>query len=363
MSTTTIDYAAFGAELDAIRDRIHAELGEADVRYVVRLDRFSHGMEVIGRLLIHFSFEPLGFGAGVFALWLHKLLQSTEIGHPALHGAWDGLPGAERYDSKTYRWDTPIDEASWRQGHNVRHHQYTNIAGRDGDIHYGGVRLTKETPAATGLVPLWIELPISFLNFGAVMNAHFTGLVDVYFGNGRGGFDFIPDRSWKSIVEAHRRAYRKYLPYYAKNYVLFPLLAGPFFWKVLLGNWLAETLRDLYSAATIWCGHVGEEVQSWPEGTKAHSRGEWYAMQCAASNDFAVPRWVSILCGALDLQIEHHLFPKLPPERLRQIAPEVEAACKRHGVPYRKESWPKTLATAFRHIFSLRREVPAPVAT
>ena len=31
----------------------------------------------------------------------------------------------------------PIDEASWRYGHNVRHHGSTNVAGKDADIHFG----------------------------------------------------------------------------------------------------------------------------------------------------------------------------------------------------------------------------------
>ena len=84
----------------------------------------------------------------------------------------------------------------------------------------------------------------------------------------------LPDRSAASVRAAWTKSLRKYVPYYLVNYGLFPALAGPFFWKVLLGNWLAETARDVYSAATIWCGHVGEDVKSWPAGTKARSRGE-----------------------------------------------------------------------------------------
>ena len=140
--------------------------------------------------------------------------------------------------------------------------------------------------------------------------------------------DFLPDRSRESVRGAWRKALRKYVPYYLYNYVLFPALAGPMFWKVLLGNWLAETLRDVYSAATIFCGHVGEDVKSYPEGTRAHGRGEWYAMQVEATNDFEVSWPVSVLCGGLDRQIEHHLFPQLPPQRLREIAPEVARALR-----------------------------------
>ncbi len=347
-------YRRFGEALDRIKASVEARLGEDDVQYVKRMERFSRACEIAGRLLIHFSLDPITFGAGVTALWLHKQLQATEIGHTALHGAYDKLDGAERYRSKTFAWDLPIDEESWRSGHNIKHHGHTNIAGGDPDIHFGPVRLTEHTPHAKK--NYW-QLPFTLLsifpNFGFVMNGHFTGLIDVYFGNGRGGMDFLPDRSWATIADAHKRAFRKYIPYYLENYVFWPLLAGPMFPKVLLGNWLAETMRDIYSAATIYCGHVGEHTAAYPEGTRAHGRGEWYAMQAEATNDFEVPWALSVLCGGLDRQIEHHLFPKLPPERLREIAPAVREACREHGVQYQTGSWPRMLGRAFKRIAQL----------
>jgi len=355
-------YAAFQEAIDTIRQRVEAEVGAEDVRYMRRVQRFSRAMEIGGRLLIHFSIEPVSFFSGVGALWVHKQLEATEIGHTVLHGAYDRMADAEDLNSKTFEWDTPIDEESWRHGHNIRHHQYTNVAGRDPDIHFGHVRLTEHTPhTLNNYHQLPFALTLIWPNFLFVMNAHFTGLIDVYFGNGRrDGLDFLPDRSFGSIKKAHQRAFRKYVPYYAKNYVFYPMLAGPAFGKVLLGNWMAETIRDVYSAATIFCGHVGTDVASYGEGTKARGRGEWYAMQVEASNDFAVGWPISVLCGALDLQIEHHLFPKLPPNRLREISPEVEAAGKAHGVAYRKASWPKTLGKALAHIGRLSRRRVAP---
>jgi linoleoyl-CoA desaturase len=185
------------------------------------------------------------------------------------------------------------------------------------------------------------------------MNWHFTGLNDLYSGNGRGGMDFLDDRSWDTAVQAHKRAFRKYVPYYAMNYVFYPALAGPLWWKVLGGNWAAETLRDVYTAATIYCGHVGEDVARYPEGTRAKGKGHWYAMQVEAAHNFEVPKPVSVLCGALDRQIEHHLFPKLPPERLREVAPEVRRVCEAHGVSYRTGSWPRVLGRVLKRIGKL----------
>lgn len=346
---------AFGEALEAVRKRVEATLGEEDVAYIAGVDRFSRGMEAVGRVLIHVSVEPVAWTAGVLALWIHKQLQATEVGHTVLHGAFDRLEGAERFRSRGWRWEVPIDEASWHRGHNLRHHRFTNVAGKDPDIHFGPVRLTEHTPHRWDA---YAQVPYSLLmlwpNFGWTMNMHFSGLTDVYLGNGRAdGLDFLPDRSWASIKAAHHRAFRKFVPYYGREYVFFPALAGPFFLKVLAGNWLSERLRDVYTAATIYCGHVGEEVARYPEGTRARGKGQWYAMQAESSQDFEVPLRVSQLCGALDRQIEHHLFPHFPTNRLREIAPEVRAICEAHGVRYRTGTWGSVLRSVLSRLWTL----------
>ncbi len=348
-------HIAFGRAIDAVRREAEAQVGAEDVEYVVQLNRFSRGLEVAGRVLVALSPEPVSFTAGVLCLFAYKQLQTAEIGHTVLHGAYDRLDGAEAFRSKTFSWNPPIDEASWRAGHNVSHHQYTNVARRDIDINYGGIRLTEQTPHRFAH---YLQVPAMFLIswpfFATAMNFHFTGVLDAY---GRGGWtdqhDVLESRQRGPVIEAHRRALRKMVPHFLREYVLFPALAGPFFAKVVAGNWLSERLRDLYSAATIYCGHVGPDVASYPEGTRAGGRGRWYAMQVEASNNFEVVWPLNILCGGLEHQIEHHLFPKLPPQRLRQIAPQVAQICRDHGVAYRSESWGRTLRKAIQHIATL----------
>ncbi|MFO0677531.1 MAG: fatty acid desaturase [Polyangiaceae bacterium] len=355
MNTTSTEteprWAAFGRAIDAVRKDAEARIGAEDLRHVRRLDALSRTFEVAGRGLLWIAFEPVTFALGTVLLFLHKQLQATEIGHTALHGAFDKIPGVGRFHSERFRWETPIDEASWRHGHNVRHHQYTNVTGKDPDIHFGPVRLTEGTPyRAEHARQLPLTLLLLFPNFGFLMNLHFTGALDLLHDNGLSTrYDFVSDRGAATRREVLWKLARSYVPYYGKEFVLFPVLAaltGFSPWKVLLGTWLAETMRDVYTAATIYCGHVGAEVASYPEGTKARGRGEFYAMQAAASNDFEVPLPLSILCGGLDLQIEHHMFPRLPPWRLREVAPAVRRACEEHGVPYRKASWGATLREA-----------------
>lgn len=348
---------SFGRAIDSIKKSVEARVGDEDLGRVRRLRWLSRALEITGRGAIHISFEPVTFGAGVLLLWLHKQLEATEIGHTALHGAYDRFGKDTGFHSQEFHWRVPIDEESWRYGHNVRHHGNTNVAGKDPDIHFGPIRLTEHTPwAGHHRFQVPFALGILFPTFAFMMNMHFTGVHDYWFGNDRGGMDVLEDKQPKTVLRAHWKLIRKYIPYYVYEFGLFPLLAGPFWWKVVLGNALSEMMRDIYSAATIFCGHIGEDTAAYPEGDKAGSRGAWYARQAEATNNFEVPYALSVLCGGLDLQIEHHLFAKLAPERLREIAPAVREACEEHGVAYRTASWPRTLKSAFAHLRNLSFE-------
>jgi linoleoyl-CoA desaturase len=352
-------YQSFGKAIDEIRQDVESRVGEEDLRRVKRLRMLSRGLEIVGRTAIHLSFEPFLFTGGVIALWLHKQLEATEIGHTALHGAYDRFGKDTGFHSSTFHWRAPIDEEAWRHGHNVRHHGNTNVAGKDPDIHFGPIRLTEQTPwRPLHRIQMLFVIAWLFPNFAFGMNLHFTGVNDLVAGNGRGGMDFLPDRSPETKRRAWWQLFRSYGKYYAYEYGLFPALAGPMFWKVILGNFLSEVMRDVYSAATIFCGHVGWDVADYPEGDKAKSRGEWYVRQIEATNNFEVSAPLSVLCGGLDRQIEHHLFPKLAPARLREIAPAVRAACEAHGVHYRTASWPVTLKKALTRIADLSSKTP-----
>ena len=332
--------AAFGLALDALRREVEAKLGEEDAQYIKRIGALSSALEVVGRGLIHLSIDPVTFGVGVSALWVHKALELMEIGHPALHGAYDGLPDAKKFASETFKWKAPVDEAAWKASHNLKHHQFTNIEGKDPDLNFGQLRLSSRVPyeLAHKLQPL--SNIITGFGFGMALNLHVTGMLDLYF-KFSDEVEVLPDKKPETVRAAHRAFLSKHLRHYGREYVFFPLLAGPFFPKVLLGNLISEVARDLFAAAIIYCGHVGST--DYPRGTEAKGRAHWYAMQVEGSRNVEVPLPVSILTGGLDRQIEHHLFPRIPPNRLREIAPRVRAICEQHGVKYRTGGWPATL--------------------
>jgi linoleoyl-CoA desaturase len=347
---------SFASALDALRSEVERDLGERDAQHIRRIGALSDRLELLGRGLLYVSFEPLGFTLGTLSLSVHKALELMEIGHLALHGAYDGLEGAERYAADSFKWKSPVHEASWRTAHNFRHHQYTNIVGLDPDIDFGLLRLSERVPHR---VEHWLQ-PISnilsWFAFGTALNLHSTGMLDVLMN--RTEPLQLKDQRPETRRSALRAFVSKQLRYFGKEYVLYPLAAGPFFPKVLLGNLLSEVLRDLYAGAIIYCGHVG--ASDHPRGTQPASRGHWYVLQVEAARDVDLPEPISILSGALDKQIEHHLFPRLPPNRLREIAPRVRAICEEHGVRYRSASWPDTLRSVLSELRRLSATEPAP---
>lgn len=339
---------AFAAEIDAIRARAEAMVGPGEVAYIKRLAWLARGLEILGRFLILISPGPITFILGVLSLWVYRQLQAQEIGHTVLHGTFDKLPGAEAFHAERFRWHVPLNEEAWRYSHNLRHHSFTNIPGKDPDLSSTLMRFTARIPHRFAyyfqvLSTLFVLLP----NFGLMVSLHYGGLATLRTP------EFLAHQTPEWLKANRRRALRKLALFYGKEYVLLPglaaLLGAVYAWKLILGTLLASFLANVYTGITNLCGHVGD-VPYWPPETKAHGKGEWYKLQVESTMNYEVPLLVSILCGALDRQIEHHLFPRLPTTVLRAIAPDVRAACAAHGVRYKTASWPRTILDMFRHI-------------
>ena len=54
----------------------------------------------------------------------------------------------------------------------------------------------------------------------------------------------------------------------------------------------------------------------------------------------------SLACFPIVAQIEHHFAPRLSPEYMGTIAPEVKALCEKHGIAYQARRRPATRRSA-----------------
>ena len=104
----------------------------------------------------------------------------------------------------------------------------------------------------------------------------------------------------------------------------------------------------------IFCGHFPAGVYVFTqEQVRNETRGRWYVRQVLGSCNIAGGRLFHILSGNLGHQIEHHLFPRMPSHRYREIAPRVRAICARYGLPYNTGSLAHQFGTTTLKIFRL----------
>ena len=60
-----------------------------------------------------------------------------------------------------------------------------------------------------------------------------------------------------------------------------------------------------------------------------------------------------LMTGNLSFQIEHHLYPDLPSNRYKEIAPKVQELFERYGLTYATGPLPKQLGSAWEKVFRL----------
>jgi NADPH-dependent stearoyl-CoA 9-desaturase len=334
---------AFGRELDALKERVIADLGERDTTYIREIIKAQRALEVGGRALLFGGIFPPFWLAGTAMLGLSKILDNMEIGHNVMHGQYDWT-GDPALSSKNFEWDTACPADQWRHSHNYMHHTYTNIVGMDRDVGYGILRMSEDQkwrPYFLGN-PVYAFLLMVLFQYGVALHELETERIT-------SGEIKLADK--REILEG---IWRKTKRQTLKDYVAFPLLAGPFAPWVFAGNVTANLMRNVWSYMIIFCGHFPEDVQEFSiEETKAETRGMWYFRQVLGSANLTGGKLFHLLSGNLSFQIEHHLFPDVPAHRHAEIAPEVQEICERYGVPYNKGSLPRQFATVVRKIVRL----------
>lgn len=332
-------YDQIEQEFEAIKQRYRQQLGAGDVAYIRGLRRKSRICELIGRGLLWISPEPLTFCLGVGFVWLHRNLEAIEIGHNVLHGQYDYFPEIPQFHSHNFKWKAPIDEEGWRREHNAQHHVYTNVYEMDPDLNHGVLRTNDRIPwnrSHLYQVPLYLfgAYPTMLYRF----NSQNLGFAQQYreqnFPTGNQGYALVHNDG-VSQDELQRRHWRSIGRVLFKEYALFPLLAlvtGFSFFKVLLGNMLADLINNVWIALTIQATHFTEPLQ--PEDAIRH-KGRWYLSQLDSSVNFKGSRRMSILWGHLNYQTEHHLFPDIPSRHYPDMAKEVKVVCAKYGIRYK----------------------------
>ena len=118
-----------------------------------------------------------------------------------------------------------------------------------------------------------------------------------------------------------------------KDYVAYPALTslspGATFKSTLKANAVANVIRNVWSNAVIFCGHFPDGAEKFTKTDMVgETKGQWYLRQMLGSANFEDGPALRFMSGNLCHQIEHHLYPDLPSNRLHEISVRVKAGLR-----------------------------------
>lgn len=115
-----------------------------------------------------------------------------------------------------------------------------------------------------------------------------------------------------------------------------------------LPNWHERVIFVLASFSVTGIQHVQFCLNHFSSSVYlGHPKGnDWFKKQTNGTLDITCSSWMDWFHGGLQFQIEHHLFPRLPRNQLRNISPFVKELCKKHNLPYMTVSfWEANMLT------------------
>jgi len=341
------DIENLAVELDAIRLDIEDSRGERDARYIHRTIAAQRALDVAGRLMLAGSSRRSAWWAGTAALALAKIIENMEIGHNVMHGQWNWMNDPEIH-STTWEWDMTGTSQHWRFNHNFQHHKYTNILGMDDDVGYTVLRVTRDQP--------WEPFNIGNLLVNTILALGFEWGIGFQAIEFRKIFQAGPDRAInvRHLRELLAKAGRQVV----KDYVAFPALTSlspaATYKSTLKANVVANVIRNVWANAVIFCGHFPDGAEKFKETDMiGETPGQWYLRQMLGSANFHAGPAMRFMSGNLCYQIEHHLYPDLPSNRLHEISVRVRQVCDKYDLPYTTGSFLMQYGQTWRTIAKL----------
>jgi linoleoyl-CoA desaturase len=344
---TEADIESLAVELDTIRQDIEDSRGERDARYIRRTIAAQRALEVAGRLMLAASSRRSAWWAGTATLGVAKIIENMEIGHNVMHGQWDWMNDPEIHSS-TWEWDMNSASKHWRFTHNFMHHKYTNILGMDDDVGYGLLRVTRDQR--------WKPFNAFNLLYNTALSMLFewgVGLQHLELGKIAKGRD---DR--KATMVRLKEFGTKSAQQLFKDYVAYPALTSlspaATYKSTARANFWANVIRNVWANAVIFCGHFPDGAEKFTKTDMiGETRGEWYLRQMLGSANFKNGPVLRFMSGNLCHQIEHHIYPDLPSNRLYEVSLRVQAVCEKYDLPYTTGSFLVQYAKTWRTIAKL----------
>ena len=132
-----------GRELEELRARVMADVGESDREYIYKIIRAQRGLEIGGRALMYPAGSRRRGSSRSACRCVEDPRQHGRSATTSAHGQYDWMR-EDTYNSREFEWDTVCPADQWKHSHNYMHHTYTNIVGEDRDVGYGILRMSRD---------------------------------------------------------------------------------------------------------------------------------------------------------------------------------------------------------------------------
>ena len=204
---------------------------------------------------------------------------------------------------------------SWWQDKHIKHHVSPNQIGHDGDIDISVFAFTQgQALESWGVARFFIRHQAFWFYPMLLLTSYSLLFAGVFFLARRKRVKYPV---LEPIVVATAIA-----AYLALVFTFLP------FWHGVLFIVVHRALIGLHLGSVFAPNHKGMPILA-PETEFDHLR-----QQVLTSRNVVPNPVVDYMYGGLNYQIEHHLFPNMPRNRLKDARPVVRAFCADHGVPY-----------------------------
>ena len=300
-------------------------------------------------LLIIFSVFPT-----LYLLFLAVLLGMTMafIGFNVCHDALHGSYSSSKKINKSLGFIFNIMGANpyvWKLTHNVVHHSYTNIVQHDEDIEI-----------APGLIRVHdTDKYNSFQRYQHIYAFFLYTLTTLSWFFRKDYLKFFKKQIGSSYITKHLKIEYFNLFFYKLVYyflfIILPLWVMDLtWWQFLVGYFAMNVAMSLVLGLVFQLAHVVENTEIVEAGMENKMEDSWAVHQLKTTANFASKSKIaSFLCGGLNMQVEHHLFPKICHIHYPELSVIVRQTAADFNLPYHEN---KTFASAIKsHYYFLKR--------
>jgi linoleoyl-CoA desaturase len=271
----------------------------------------------------------------LFSMWIFALFLGAacafigfNVSHDAIHGSYSSNPTLNKIMAASFVL-IGGDIHMWTISHNIVHHTYTNIPDHDEDIEIApGLLRASPTQPLKGFM--------RYQHYYAFLLYSLASLSWVF---RKDYFKFFQPEIGSFPLKHKPKDYFNLFFNKALYYTLFivlPLLMLDItWWQFMIGFLSMHFVTGLILGLVFQLAHVVEETEFPMPNQAGDIENAWAIHQMYTTANFATNSWAAnFFCGGLNMQIEHHLFPKVCHTHYTNLQPILKQTAAEFGVPY-----------------------------